>query len=91
LAHLFLTSNGQTAIQGRKVFFFEKKKQKTFEIGCCVSNKSRSRRCPHELKVFWFFFSKKNAFLNQIARPISRRGMDRATSIRLVNKTTYTA
>jgi hypothetical protein len=41
--------------QRKKVFFFEKKKQKTFA--------SLSRTYPQRssrLKVFWFFFSKKN-------------------------------
>jgi hypothetical protein len=43
----------------RKVFFFEKKKQKTFIHwhARCVW------RLPKRAKVFWFFFSKKNFFL----------------------------
>jgi hypothetical protein len=45
--------------EGKKAFFFEEKKQKTF--------KSLSRTSPaayaEETKVFWFFFSKKNCFL----------------------------
>jgi hypothetical protein len=40
-----------------KVFFFEKKKQKTF----VWLSRSRNQRTS-EAKVFWFFFSKKNAF-----------------------------
>jgi hypothetical protein len=42
-----------------KDFFFEKKKQKTFE-SC---GPRQSRRARKRVKVFWFFFSKKNAFL----------------------------
>jgi hypothetical protein len=38
-----------------KVFFFEKKKQKTF--GRCRGRVISARK---EAKVFWFFFSKKN-------------------------------
>jgi hypothetical protein len=41
----------------RKVFFFEKKKQKTFvALGFRLSERAR----PRVAKVFWFFFSKKN-------------------------------
>jgi hypothetical protein len=42
--------------QGKKVFFSEKKKQKTFAV-------MRLRQPVHVrqmAKVFWFFFSKKN-------------------------------
>jgi hypothetical protein len=39
--------------EGRKRFFFEKKKQKTFI----------SLLPMQDVKVFWFFFSKKNAYL----------------------------
>jgi hypothetical protein len=43
-----------------KDFFFEKKKQKTFDcFGCGLSGDSG----PRLVKVFWFFFSKKNRFL----------------------------
>jgi hypothetical protein len=43
---------------GRKNFFFEKKKQKTF-----VLRYTRPRQPQRKLiKVFWFFFSKKNCF-----------------------------
>jgi hypothetical protein len=42
---------------GSKVFFFEKKKQKTFiRSGCGLSGQAQ----PRLVKVFWFFFSKKN-------------------------------
>jgi hypothetical protein len=41
---------------GRKRFFFEKKKQKTFIfLGRVLGTTPRQRT-----KVFWFFFSKKN-------------------------------
>jgi hypothetical protein len=40
----------------KKAFFFEKKKQKTFTYWA-EPNDRRGRKC---LKVFWFFFSKKN-------------------------------
>jgi len=44
-----------------KDFFFEKKKQKTFDcFGCGLSGYSE----PRLVKVFWFFFSKKNCFLS---------------------------
>jgi DNA-binding transcriptional LysR family regulator len=44
--------------EGRKVFFFEKKKQKTF----IPLRALPARRAP-QAKVFWFFFSKKNILL----------------------------
>jgi hypothetical protein len=41
-------------------FFFEKKKQKTFvHLGFGLPGKAQ----PRFVKVFWFFFSKKNRFL----------------------------
>jgi len=44
-----------------KTFFFEKKNQKTFDcFGCGFSG----YREPGLVKVFWFFFSKKNCFRN---------------------------
>jgi hypothetical protein len=48
------------ASTGRKAFFFEKKKQKTFDhFGFGLSGWAQ----PSFAKVFWFFFSKKNASL----------------------------
>jgi hypothetical protein len=44
----------------RKIFFFEKKKQKTF---ACLAAASPERLVPGS-KAFWFFFSKKNCFLH---------------------------
>jgi hypothetical protein len=45
---------------GRKVFFFEKKQQKTFgRFGFGLAGKAQ----PRLAKVFWFFFSKKSGFL----------------------------
>ncbi len=44
---------------GRKVFFFEKKKQKTFDHLGSALPQAR----PQVAKVFWFFFSKKNCLL----------------------------
>jgi hypothetical protein len=44
---------------GRKVFFFEKKKQKTFTS---LSRAYATRRAQ-DAKVFWFFFSKKNILI----------------------------
>jgi hypothetical protein len=42
----------------RRLFFFEKKKQKTFDCsGCGLSGESE----PRLVKVFRFFFSKKNS------------------------------
>jgi hypothetical protein len=44
----------------RKNFFFEKKKQKTFDdFGCGLSGESE----PRLVKVFCFFFSKNKSFL----------------------------
>jgi hypothetical protein len=43
----------------RKDFFFEKKKQKTFALWAAPLRRSTDQ----DLKVFWFFFSKKNGFL----------------------------
>jgi hypothetical protein len=42
--------------EGSKVFFSEEKKQKTFKRWRRSLRKSRAQR----MKVFWFFFSKKN-------------------------------
>jgi hypothetical protein len=52
---------------GKEVFFFEKKKQKTF-IRCLSPGRHPGafRRSVNETKVFWFFFSKKN---NPFERP----------------------
>jgi hypothetical protein len=47
-------------IEGRKHFFFEKKKQKTFDcFGFGVSGWSEGR----QVRVFCCFFSKKKGFL----------------------------
>jgi hypothetical protein len=50
---------GRARQERRKTFFSEEKKQKTFM--------SLSRFYPatyaKDIKVFWFFFSKKNCFL----------------------------
>jgi hypothetical protein len=44
----------------RKILFFEKKKQKTFDcFGFGLSGYAQ----PRLVKVFWFFFLKKNRFL----------------------------
>ncbi len=45
---------------GRKVFFSEEKKQKTFARAVA----DRAGGVRQVAKVFWFFFSKKNAFLS---------------------------
>jgi hypothetical protein len=46
-------------VSGRKVFFFEKKKQKTFgPFGFGLSGQARL----NVAEVFCFFFSKKKAF-----------------------------
>jgi hypothetical protein len=47
-------------MKGRKAFFFEKKKQKTF-VPC---TQSPERYASKEVKVFCFFFSKKKALLS---------------------------
>jgi len=55
---------------GRKVFFFEKKKQKTFvRVGFGFTGWAK----PKGTKVFWFFFSKKNRFLH-LERFLGGRG-----------------
>jgi hypothetical protein len=62
----------------RKSFFSEEKKQKTFISALAA----RSRHWPpaweqlKETKVFWFFFSKKNAFL----KPSPRSSFARSSS-----------
>jgi hypothetical protein len=45
--------------KGSKYFFFEKKKQKTLSM----SNAPQQQGYAQRVKVFWFFFSKKNCFL----------------------------
>jgi hypothetical protein len=47
-----------------KQFFFEKKNQKTFI--CCTRPRAKPVNCrsPRQVKVFWFFFSKKKCFLS---------------------------
>jgi hypothetical protein len=45
--------------QGRKVFFSEEKKQKTFMSLSRIYPAAHATRA----KVFWFFFPKKNCFL----------------------------
>jgi hypothetical protein len=73
------------------MFFFEKKNQKTFVcLGTTVSVVSGSGK-GEGIKVFWFFFSKKNIFLPtrddviaaflpaRTARPICRAQASRGT------------
>jgi hypothetical protein len=50
---------GSSIKEGRKDFFFEKKKQKTFGHWA----EPYDWRARKHAKVFWFFFSKKNCFL----------------------------
>jgi hypothetical protein len=51
------------AISRKKVFFFEKKNQKTFACSGTHRASVSDRREGAGVKVFWFFFSKKNIFL----------------------------
>ena len=53
----------------RKAFFFEKKKQKTFDYSASVSP---DRLRPESQKFFWFFFSKKN----RLSFPLGRQPID---------------
>jgi len=54
--------------EGRKQFFFEKKNQKTFTItGSLLSQLFRIVGTSKEVKVFWFFFSKKNCLPSFLA------------------------
>jgi hypothetical protein len=46
--------------EGRKVFFSEEKKQKTFRIYRVILQRWRDSR----VKVFWFFFCKKERLLD---------------------------
>jgi homoserine O-acetyltransferase len=56
----YRTLSGFLSARGRKHFFFEKKKQKTFaSLGSLQPEKPQ----PKQSKVFCFFFSKKKAFL----------------------------
>jgi hypothetical protein len=57
---------------GRKDFFFEKKKQKTF--GCLAAAYPADVR--KGIEVFWFFFSKKNRFLPRPRRLLVKAGRD---------------
>jgi hypothetical protein len=43
----------------KKIFFFEKKKQKTFP----TLSRTYPRSPAQVVKVFWFFFSKKNRLM----------------------------
>jgi hypothetical protein len=52
------TAGGNPKEKVRKPFFFEKKKQKTFDFGV----RRLAQRRDQKIKVFWFFFSKKNCF-----------------------------
>ncbi len=45
------------------MFFFEKKNQKTFVRSCTCAAGVPGRAEGEGVKVFWFFFSKKNIFL----------------------------
>jgi hypothetical protein len=50
--------------EGSKHFFFEKKKQKTFDSPRLLSGHSLTPQKPGEIKVFWLlFFKKVTAFL----------------------------
>jgi hypothetical protein len=55
----------QTHRKQGKVFFFEKKKQKAFV--CAVAD-YLERSASALVKVFWFFFPKKNCLLSSIFR-----------------------
>jgi len=56
---------------GRKRFFFEKKKQKTFDS---LGPRRLQRQDANKTKVFWFFFSKKNVLPSlSFLRPTTRR------------------
>jgi hypothetical protein len=62
-----LSRFAQTDSKG-KVFFFEKKKQKTFDYsGFGLSGEAQ----PRLVKVFWFFFSRKNFFLRSDLRGVA--------------------
>jgi hypothetical protein len=49
--------------QESKRFFFEKKKQKTFMTLIALCGDDYRHMGAKWIKVFWFFFSKKNIFL----------------------------
>jgi hypothetical protein len=51
-------------IRQRKNFFFEKKKQKTFASAASARGRRMDLQGAKQIKVFWFFFSKKNPFFN---------------------------
>jgi hypothetical protein len=52
---------------GRKRFFFEKKKQKTFIRWSLAQAVGLTPSGAAQLKVFCFFFSKKKRFLPSLA------------------------
>jgi len=50
--------------EGSKHFFFEKKKQKTFDYPRLLRGQTVAAQKPGETKVFWLlFFKKVTAFL----------------------------
>jgi hypothetical protein len=56
-------------LEGKKDFFFEKKKQKTFSLSLCLPDVTCvTLRGTKRVKVFWFFFSKKNIFLSWLVQ-----------------------
>jgi len=59
-------------VEGRKAFFSEEKKQKTFVVWAAAPFKA-TLKTP---KVFWFFFSKKN-ILPSLASIVARPGFRR--------------
>jgi hypothetical protein len=48
--------------QGR-TSFLKKRSKKLLPIASTIRAKMANRVLPREVKVFWFFFSKKNCFL----------------------------
>jgi len=57
--------SGEARPGKRKAFFFEKKKQKTFDFFDLAADLSQMQgETVPKTKVFWFFFSKKNIFLS---------------------------
>jgi hypothetical protein len=63
MASLSRRPHSESGLTGRKDFFFEKKKQKTFAL---LGRAHLEKPKPKHPKVFWFFFSKKNCFLHPI-------------------------
>jgi hypothetical protein len=61
MTRVYAIAGERAKASGRKIFFFEKKKQKTYD---CFGFGPSGWRERSRASVFWFFSSKKNHFLS---------------------------